>query len=81
MTFRLTLAAMALAAFCVSAFAQTAPDPRITPQTINALQAMLALRDAQMKAMEEDFRKRENDWSVYSAPLWQPPKSAKPKKD
>ena len=52
----LILAALLLAG---PAWAQTAPpDPRLAGPTIAALQAMLALREAQIKAMTEDAQKR-----------------------
>jgi hypothetical protein len=46
-------------------------DPRITKQAIAAMQAMLELKDAQLKAMQEDAQKREHDWAEYSKSLWQ----------
>jgi hypothetical protein len=61
---------LALLCAAVPAFAQDL-DPRTSAQTVTALQALLALRDAEMKAAKEDFAKREADWAAYSAPLWQ----------
>jgi len=37
--------------------AQQPPDPRLSPQTIAAQQALLALREAQMQTMFEDAAK------------------------
>lgn len=48
--------AFALTLLALPALAQV--DPRIAPQTIEALQAMLNLRDAQLKAMQEDNKKK-----------------------
>lgn len=72
---------MLLLAFSIPAAAQTTSppfDPRTVPQAINALQAMLALREAQLKALHEDADKRESDWSAYSTPLWWGLEPAKP---
>jgi hypothetical protein len=33
-------------------------DPRLAPQTVAVLQSVLALRDAQLKAAQEDYEKR-----------------------
>lgn len=54
----LTVAALLLAA--LPALAQQAPriDPRVAGETVAALQAMLALRDAQLKAVADDAEKR-----------------------
>lgn len=56
------------------AMAQQPPiDPRLTGPTVSALQAVLTLREAEMKALAEDFRKREAEWAEYSKSLWQSP--------
>jgi hypothetical protein len=56
-----------------AALAQTSQpiDPRVATPAIIALQAELALRDAQIKALMEDMTRREKEWSAYSKPLWQ----------
>jgi hypothetical protein len=74
----LTLAMTGLAS---SAFAQAPQvDPRVSAQTIAAMQALMNLRDAQITAMQQDFKKREDEWAAYSAPLWksekEPPATA-----
>lgn len=71
---RLFLVAI-LAGIAFPAFAQMQPptpsvDPRLAYPMVQAMQAMLALREAEMKALKEDAAKREADWAAYSAPLW-----------
>jgi hypothetical protein len=72
---RLRLVVFATVVFIPSlAFAQQPQvDPRIASSALNALQAMIALRDAEIKALQEDATKRDSDWANYSKPLWQPP--------
>lgn len=69
------IAILAAIAACMGgvALAQTPPqqiDPRVATQAVIALQAEIALKDAQIKALTEDMAKREKEWSAYSAPLW-----------
>lgn len=56
-TFVILRAIVLLVLSAGSAYAQ-AVDPRVAPQTIEALQAMLNLRDAQLKALQEDNKKK-----------------------
>lgn len=58
---------------------QPPPDPRIAGPLIDALRAELALRDAAIKAMQEDVAKREKEWAEYSRPIWDLEKMAAPK--
>lgn len=72
------MAAILISLFSAAASAQQRPiagpsiDPRVSGAAINALQAIVALREAEIKALTEDLKKREDDWATYSAPLWQP---------
>jgi len=53
---------------------QEQPDPRLAGPTIAALTALVALREAELRAMAQDsaakLAKRESEWSAYSEPLW-----------
>lgn len=61
--------------------AQQAPDPRIAGPMITAMQAEIALRDAAIKAMQEDATKRDAQWAEYSKPLWEKPKEEPKEED
>lgn len=60
------------------ALAQAAQEPgvdqRIAPQAIAALQALVNLREAELRAAMQDFREktaeREKAWAEYAKPLW-----------
>jgi|GEM_PF-4088203 len=69
---RLLIALALTASTATAVLAQQPPsyDPRTAPQMVSALQALLALREAEMNGMRQDYAKREADWTAYSAPLW-----------
>jgi len=64
---RVLVLAAALAAIGFAAMAQQSPtpDPRIAGPMMQALQAELVLRDAALKAMQEDSAKRETQWQDW----------------
>jgi hypothetical protein len=66
------LAILAMLVWAAPALAQKI-DPRVADQTVVALQALLALREAELKALQEDMKRREADWAAYSEPLWKTP--------
>lgn len=79
---RALVVALSIAAALFSgapAFAQQAPDPRIAGPMITAMQAEIALRDAAIKAMQEDATKRDAQWAEYSKSLWEKPKEEETK--
>lgn len=53
----LICAALLLAVWAGSTAAQQPPDPRLTQQSLVAMQAMLTLREAQIKVLVEDHDK------------------------
>lgn len=69
---RRILIAAAVLALPVAAMAQQSIDPRIAAPMVAAQQAEIALRDAAIKAMQQDAAKREAEWAEYAKPLWLP---------
>lgn len=78
------IAAAALVPLLLSlpALAQSVPPPqktdaRLAQPTIDALQALLALREAEMRALSQDMTERlarkEKEWADYARPLYDPP--------
>ena len=59
---RLTILLAALLLSASVALAQQAPDPRLAGPQIQALQAMLTLREAEMRALSEDAQKQAQSW-------------------
>ncbi len=63
-----------VAAFAMAAFAAMAqqsipaPDARIAGAMVQALNAEIALRDAALKAVQEDAAKREQEWKDWFKP-------------
>lgn len=51
-------------------------DPRLAGQTIKALNAILALREAEVAAIKQDAQKaiaeRDKAWAEYAKPLYEP---------
>jgi hypothetical protein len=68
------LLAAVLGLVAVPAHAQQTTDPRIAGPMIAAMQAEIALRDAAIRAMQEDATKRDAQWAEYSKSLWEKPK-------
>lgn len=69
----LFLAAL-LALASAAALAQEPPPPtpmEMQQKTITALQAMLDLREAQLKTVAATAQKRDGEWAEYAKPLWQ----------
>jgi hypothetical protein len=68
------LAGLFVLGLTLPALAQQTTDPRIAGPMIAAMQAEIALRDAAIKAMQEDATKRDAQWAEYSKSLWEKPK-------
>jgi hypothetical protein len=72
------LAAAALCLATLPCLAQEAKpiDPRLVAPLVAAQAAELQLRDALLRALQEDAQRREREWAEYSQPLWKAPAPA-----
>jgi len=66
-----------LLAVAAPGYAQKAADPRLAPHLTNALEALLALREAELAAVKEDTGKRIKDLEAICGEPCKPKAEAK----